>query len=153
MICMERETVRANVNWYCRLRDVQYGAYESYARRHGLTTKELFVLGIIWFSPDGCSQTEICARMSATKQTVSAIVKKFIGMGYMELTESEQDRRNKTIHLTDEGREYVGRIILPAAEAEVDAMAELSGEEIEQLVALTHKFSLMMKQKFEEADG
>ena len=121
---MERETVRANVNWYCRLRDVQYGAYESYARRHGLTTKELFVLDIIWFSPDGCSQTEICARMSATKQTVSAIVKKFIGMGYMELTESEQDRRNKTIHLTDEGREYVGRIILPAAEAEVKYPSE-----------------------------
>lgn len=50
---MEREEVRALVNQYCHLRDVQYGAYTVYARRHGLTTHELFVLDIVWFAPDG----------------------------------------------------------------------------------------------------
>ena len=29
---MEREEVRAYVNQYCHLRDVQYAAYELYAR-------------------------------------------------------------------------------------------------------------------------
>ena len=85
---MDYETVRTYVNQYCHLRDVQFAAYELYARKHGLTAKELFVLDIIWFAPDGCLQSEICDRMSATKQTISAIIKKFWKQGYVSLTES-----------------------------------------------------------------
>lgn len=146
---MNYEEVRNHVNQYGRLRDVQFAAYELYARKHNLTAKELFVLDILWFSPDGCLQTDICERLSATKQTVSAIVKKFMKKGYVSLTESKIDRRNKIIHFTSEGTEYVRRIIPPAAEAEIDAMAEMSGEDIVELVRLTTLFSRHMKEKFE----
>ena len=44
---MEREEVRAFVNQYCHLRDVQYAAYELHARKHNLTAKEELVLDII----------------------------------------------------------------------------------------------------------
>ena len=47
---MDREKVREQVNKYCRLRDVQYAAYTQCARKHNLTTNELFVLDLIWFS-------------------------------------------------------------------------------------------------------
>ena len=147
---MDREEVRAYVNQYCRLRDVQYAAYELYARRHGLTAKELFVLDIIWFSPDGCLQTDICERLSATKQTISAIIKKFMNKGYISLTESKTDRRNKIICFTSEGEAYVREIIPPAANAEIDAMAEMPGEDIAELVRLTTLFSQHMKEKFEK---
>lgn len=147
---MDREKVRAYVNQYCRLRDVQYAAYELYARKHGLTAKELFVLDIIWFSPEGCLQTDICERLSATKQTISAIIKKFLKKGYVTLTESEIDRRNKIIRFTSEGEEYVKGIIPPAANAEIDAMAEMPGEDIAELVRLTTLFSQHMKEKFEK---
>lgn len=147
---MDREEVRAYVNQYCRLRDVQYAAYELYARKHGLTAKELFVLDIIWFSPDGCLQTDICERLSATKQTISAIIKKFMNKGYISLTESKTDRRNKIIRFTSEGEAYVREIIPPAANAEIDAMAEMPGEDIAELVRLTTLFSQHMKEKFEK---
>lgn len=149
---MDREKVRAYVNQYCRLRDVQYAAYELYARKHGLTAKELFVLDIIWFSPEGCLQTDICERLSATKQTISAIIKKFLKKGYVTLTESEIDRRNKIIRFTSEGEEYVKGIIPPAANAEIDAMAEMAGEDIAELVRLTTIFSQHMKEKFESIE-
>ena len=145
---MEREKVRAFVNKYCKLRDVQFSAYEIYARKHGLTAKELFVLDIIWFSPDGCLQSEICERLSATKQTISAIIKKFLKQGYVSLTESETDRRNKVIRFTDEGAEYARRIIPPAAEAEIDAMSVLSENDIAELVRITDLFSYCMREKF-----
>lgn len=148
---MDRENIRAYVNWYCRLRDVQYAAYEEYARRFGLTTNELFVLDIIWFAAEGCSQTDISKRMSTSKQTISAIIKKFMRMGYVTLSESESDRRNKIVRLTDSGMEYARRIIVPAAEAEIDAMGELSEKEIETLVHLTDKLSFNMKNHFENA--
>lgn len=149
---MNREEVRAFVNQYCELRDVQYAAYELYARKHNLTAKELFVLDIIWFSPDGCLQTDICERLSATKQTISAIIKKFLKKGYVTLTESETDRRNKIIRFTDEGREYVRGIIPPAANAEIDAMAQMPGEDIAELVRLTTVFSRHMREKFENIE-
>lgn len=155
---MKREKVRDFVNRYCLLRDVQFAAYELYARRFGLTAKELFVLDIIWFAPEGCLQSEISERLSATKQTVSAIVKKFWKLGYLTMTESETDRRNKIVRFTEAGVEYAGRIIPPAAEAEIDAMAELDGKDIAELVRLTTLFSEQMKTKFqaikeEQQDG
>lgn len=148
---MEREEVRAYVNQYCALRDTQYAAYELCARKHGLTAKELFVLDIIWFAPEGCLQSEICERLSATRQTISAIVKKFWKLGYLSLTEAVYDRRNKIIRLTEAGKAYVQEIIPPAAKAENDAMAELSDKDIVELVRLTTLFSNCMKRKFEEA--
>ena len=146
---MEHEEVRAFVNQYCLLRDMQFAAYELYARKYGLTAKELFVLDIIWFAPDGCLQSEICDRLSATQQTVSAIIKKFWKLGYLSLTESESDRRNKIIRFTEAGVEYAKKIIPPAANAEIDSMAELSGEDIAELVRLTTLFSEQMKAKFQ----
>lgn len=149
---MDWEEVRNYVNQYCRLRDVQFAAYELYARKYNLTAKELFVLDIIWFSADGCLQSKICERLSATKQTVSAIIKKFWKLGYISLTESETDRRNKIIRFTDAGKEYAAKIIPPAANAEIDAMADLdmSGEDIAELVRLTTLFSNQMAKKFSE---
>ena len=146
---MDREKGRTFVNQYCLLRDVQFAAYELYARKYGLTAKELFVLDIIWFSEDGCLQSEISERLSATKQTVSAIVKKFWKLGYLSLTESEIDRRNKIVRFTEAGMEYTRKIIPPAASAEIDAMAELTGEDIAELVRLTTLFSEQMKAKFQ----
>ena len=148
---MDREEVRTYVNQYCALRDIQYAAYEMYARRHGLTAKELFVLDIIWFTPGDCLQSEICERLSATKQTVSAIIKKFLTQGYVSLTESKTDRRNKIVRFTNAGIEHTKNIIPPAAQAEIDAMNELSGKDIAELVRLTTLFSYCMKENFAKA--
>lgn len=147
---MEREKLNAYVNDYCKLRDVQFAAYEFYARKHGLTAKELFVLDIIWFEEDGCLQSEICERLSATKQTISAIIKKFWKQGYLSLTESETDRRNKIVRFTDRGKEYAKMIIPPAAQAENEAMAELDDNDIIELVRITTLFSCYMKTKFSD---
>ena len=147
---MNYEEARGYVNKYCRLRDMQFAAYESYARKRNLTAKELFVLDLIWFAENGCLQSEICERLSATKQTVSAIVKKFLKKGYVTLTESETDRRNKIIRLTKAGEEYAKKIIKPAADAEIEAMGELPDEDIAELERLTDMFSRCMKKKFDE---
>lgn len=147
---MKREEVRKNVNKYCRFRDIQFAAYELYARKHSLTAKELFVLDIIWFAPDGCMQSEICDRLSATKQTVSMIIKKFWKLGYLSLTESAADRRNKIVRFTEEGKEYAKKIIPSAAKAEINAMAKMPAEDIKELIRLTGIFSEHMKNSFDK---
>ena len=58
-------------------------------------------------------------------------------------------RRIRLVRFTAAGKEYVERIIPPAAQAENDAMAELSGEQQAELVRLTDLFSEQMRLKFQ----
>ena len=67
------QEVNAFVNAYCSLRDRQYAVYAGCAKAHRLTVNELFVLDILWFSPEGQTQKEICDRLSANKQTIARL--------------------------------------------------------------------------------
>ncbi len=136
------------VNAYCRLRDRQLAVYSKCAKRHGLTTNELFVLDILWFAPEGCTQKEICERLSSNKQTVAAIITRFWKKGYIYFEEVMEDRRNKRIRLTEAGKEYAASIIPPAAEAENVAMAELGLENLTELVDLTTRLTESMEKQF-----
>lgn len=75
---MKNQRINDLVNAFCVLRDRQYAVYAKCAAHHGLTVNELFVLDILWFSPDGCTQTDICRRLSANKQTIAAITGRFL---------------------------------------------------------------------------
>ena len=132
------------VNAYCRLRDRQHAVYGNCAKRHNLTTNELF-------APEGCTQTEIYERLSANKQTIAAIAAiagRFLKKGYIFSEEVAEDRRNKRICLTPAGRAYAKEIIPPAAEAENLAMAELGKEKLCELVRLTEKLTESMERRF-----
>ena len=136
------------VNAYCGLRDRQHAVYDRCAKRHNLTVNELFVLDILWFAPDGCTQKEICERLSANKQTIAAITGRFLKKGYIRMEEVAKDRRNKRIRFTDSGKTYAQTVIPPAADAENLAMAELGIKKIAELVRLTAAFTENMEREF-----
>lgn len=140
--------INALVNAYCRLRDRQHAVYSSCAKRHDLTANELFVLDILWFAPEGCTQTEICERLSSNKQTIAAIITRFRKKGYLTLEEADEERRSKRIRLTDSGKAYAGAVIPPSAEAENLAMAELGLENLIELVDLTTRLTENMERHF-----
>ena len=97
------QEVNAFVNAYCSLRDRQYAVYAGCAKAHRLTVNELFVLDILWFSPEGQTQKEICDRLSANKQTIAAIAGRFLKKGFVSAEEVAEDRRNKRLRLTKAG--------------------------------------------------
>lgn len=140
--------VNDKVNEYCRLRDRQHAVYANCAKANALTVNELFVIDILWFANGGITQTEIIERLSANKQTISAVITRFLKNGYITLVEKDSDRRNKVIRFTEKGLEYAREIIPPAADAENLAMADLSEEEMNELVRLTIKFTENMEKRF-----
>ena len=142
------QEINTLVNAYCRLRDRQYAVYSRCAKRHGLTANELFVLDILWFAPEGCTQTEICERLSANKQTIAAVIDRFRKKGLLWCEEVAEDRRNKRIRFTEAGRQYAGAVIPPAADAENLAMAELGIEKLTELVNLTARLTENMEKQF-----
>ena len=70
----------------------------------GLTAKQVFYLGEI-AKLDHPSFTEIAAALGVSKPSVTAIVNKFIEMGFMVKVQSDEDRRSAHVHLTQAGED------------------------------------------------
>lgn len=150
---IEDQKVNDKVYEYCRLRDRQRAVYTECARVNGLTVNELFVLDVLWFAENGITQKEIIERLSANKQTISAVISRFVRSEYITLDEKEGDRRKKVICFTKKGREFAEKIIPSAADAENLAMSDLSDREMNELIRLTGRFTENMEKRFSEVKG
>ncbi|MCM1334497.1 MAG: MarR family transcriptional regulator [Bacteroides sp.] len=147
---MEKEEVKKLTSQYRGLRDVQYAAYDTYARRHGLSSRELALLEQLWCSPGGCLQSELGVRLSSARQTISITVKKFVRLGYVTIATSESDRRIRVVTLTSEGKRYLKKLIPPIIKAENDAMSALTDEDAAALTRITALFSERMKENYDK---
>lgn len=132
---------RKNAYLYCKFRDEQFALYDEYAKSNGMMMKTFLVLNVLFYAKDGMTQKEICERTFQSKQIVSNIVKNLLGEGYVTLIEMEDDRRNKTVRLTDAGRTYAERPVRHITCSEDTAMSMFTPEEQEQLIALSRRFT------------
>lgn len=106
-----------------------------------MSVKALFILNVLYYSEQGCTQTTICERTFSSKQLVSATMKQYLEKGYVFFQEDTADRRNKLVHLTVEGRDYAEKIIPIVTEAECAAMSAFTVQEQETLLKLNSSFS------------
>ncbi len=122
--------------------------YEEYAKTVGLTYMSLTVLEIIYHAEIPCTQKEICALSHYNKQVVNTIVKNFAENGYIQFAEVQEDRRNKYVLLTEEGKAYADTIMLPLEEMEEKALIVLSeterGEMLDMLERCYEEYSRLM---------
>ena len=97
--------------------------YEEWAKSHGLSANSLLILQSLY---DGaCTQKAISQRWCIPKQTINTILKDLEARGYLELTAMEQDRRNKQISLTHEGKQFVDTIITQILKKELYVIQQM----------------------------
>lgn len=132
---------RKNAYLYCKFRDEQYALYDDYAKKNGILMKTLLVLNALYYSKDGMTQKEICQRTFNSKQTVNLIIKNLLQEGYIIIEEDPEDKRNKFVRMTDEGRAYAKIPVVHITWAEDTAMSMFTAEEQEQLINLSRKFT------------
>lgn len=109
--------------------------YEDYARKAGISYNSLYILNAIQQIKD-CTQKEICEKTLLPKQTVNNVVTAFYKSGYIELREFPENRRIKTIHLTEKGEQYADELIPHIHQADKVAMKSLTVEQQDTLLAL-----------------
>lgn len=114
-------------------------SYEDYAKSVGLNFTSLSILTAI-YETENCTQKKLCEGCFLPKQTVNAVVTSFYKKGWIRMQELPEDRRNKTIHFTEEGLREVEPIIQRTIKGECAAMAGLTEEEREQLLSLTRRY-------------
>lgn len=145
---------RRNAYLYCKFRDEQFALYDEYAKRHGMLMKTLLVVNVLYYAGDGMTQTEICRRTFQSKQTVNLIVKNLLSEGYVTVTETPENKRNKLVQMTDAGRDWCGQVVRHITWAEDTAMSMFSAQEQERLIDLSRTFTknlaMLVNQETEE---
>lgn len=137
--------IRGQISQYCSLLHEWNASYEEYAKSAGLSYTSLCVLSSIYSHPD-CTQKEIAEDCFLPKQTVNAVITSFWKKGWVKLTELPEDRRNKTVSFTEEGKNEAEAIMGRVHESEDAAMGKLTQEQRDTLLELTKIYILSCKE-------
>lgn len=113
--------------------------YEDYARKSGISYNSLYILNAIQQIKD-CTQKQICEKTLLPKQTVNNVITAFYKSGYIELREFPENRRIKTIHLTEKGENYADKLIPHIHEADKVAMNSLTEKQQDTLLSLMNTY-------------
>lgn len=112
--------------------------YKDYAKSYDLTYISMFILQLI---NDGTTQKELCDTLYFPKQTVNKVIFSFEKQGYITLIENPQDKRLRSIMLTDKGRNFQSKVISFIEQAELEAFASLTEQEQEIMTELWEKYT------------
>lgn len=114
--------------------------YADYARSVGLSYTSLHALHMVMLTKN-CTQKIIIEQTFLPKQTVNSVISAFCKQGIMELKESPEDRRVKTIHLTEKGQKFAKSILPQITESEIQSMAQFTDEERNLFLKFMKKYA------------
>lgn len=118
--------------------------YREWAKAHGISYFELLVILSLTEGP--CSQKEICQKWQIPKQTVNSILKNFLRNHWAELTPAIEDKRNKIILLTKEGRAYMEPLSQKLTDCECAVWEKLGEERQKALMETTALYNKLFRE-------
>ena len=133
------DDIEGQVNQFCNAWRALDLIYEDYSKIVDVPYTSLRILNLI-AREESCTQKSICEHTFLPKQTVNSIVTGFYRKGLLELRATSEDRRTKTIHLTEAGRAYSDGMIRHIRNAERKAMESLTEAQRMQLIESMHLY-------------
>jgi DNA-binding MarR family transcriptional regulator len=127
--------------------------YERYARNIGMSYSTLEVLCEIYNADAALTQRMICEITHLPKTTVNAIVKDMVKQNYVELQPMQNDRRQKGIFLTDEGRAYAQPIVEKMSTSELQAFQTLDKQTMQAMIAGVKTYQENFDKKLNHTKG
>lgn len=124
--------------------------YHEVAIKCGLSDSGYEILRALMILGEGCTQTNIYKNSYLNKQTVNSSVKQLVNKGLISLKQGKG--REYRIFLTDIGREYIDRKIMPVELAENEIFEELTEDEYNELIRLTEKYIDSFRKKIQQID-
>ena len=114
-------------------------SYAEYAKSVGLSFTSLAILSAI-HRTEKCTQKLLAEQCFLPKQTVNAVITSFYKRGRVELRELPEDRRNKTVHLTETGWAEAEHILRKVWQCEQSAMSQLTEDACAVLLSATRRY-------------
>ncbi len=119
------------------------GIYHKLALHAGLSDSAFYILYCIIEFGDGCLQRDIAEHYYISKQTVNSSIKNLEARGYLTLIRGKG--RDMHLQLTQDGQRFADEYITPVFTAENRVFSEMSTEETRQLLALTKKYTELLR--------
>lgn len=118
-----------------------------------MAKSQMMIIWTLWDFGKPCTQKEICEDWYENKQTINSAAKKLIEEGYIDITPSPDNFREKLLMLTEKGKFRAMRTVEKMVLAEKNAFAGLSEEEQNEFIRIYKKYYEMLKEEFSKIKG
>lgn len=122
--------------------------YHEAALKMNLSDSAFMIFYVINHLGDGCLQRDICHETFVNKQTIHSSIRKLEQQGYLYLKQGKG--RDKHIFLTQNGKNFIKKHIIPVVQKENEAFAALQPQEQKKLLELSQKYIKNLKMKLNE---
>ena len=122
--------------------------YRDAVRHLNISESEFWIWYTLVAMDGSYTQQDICSVWSLPKQTVNTIITHMKLKKYAYLEAIPGTRNHKVIRLTDEGRKYGEKIVLPISKAEEKAFEKISPDEFALITNLFGKYIEIIRGEF-----
>lgn len=122
--------------------------YRIWAKKHQLNYNALVILYTL-NDYKKCTQKQICEWWVLPKQTVHGILLDFEKKGYITITASTKNKRERLIAFTENGEIFASSILNRLYQMEENAMHKLGEEKRKQLIESNTKYYELLKEEIE----
>ena len=122
--------------------------YRDAVRHLNISESEFWIWYTLVAMDGNYTQQDICSVWSLPKQTVNTIITHMKLKKYAYLEAIPGTRNHKVIRLTDEGRRYGEKIVLPISMAEVKAFEKISPDEFALVTNIFGKYIEIIREEF-----
>ncbi len=121
--------------------------YQTILLKNGLSDSEYVVLFSLLELGEGCLQKDIANNGYINKKTTNSTIKKLEKNGLITLKAGKYP--NMHIYLTDEGKNFIKKCIIPIIETETRVMDSVSDSVFENLVKTYSKYISIFKDEID----
>ena len=88
--------------------------------------------------------------LSLSKQTINSSLKKLIETGYIVLSSTDDNKKNKIISLTEKGKRIAEKAADGVIDSEVKAIENMSVEKAKLFISLYEEYAMNLKEQFDK---
>ena len=122
--------------------------YTAWCASSGQNQYRLFVLYAL-YAHEPVTQKEIADSTGLSKQTVSTVMRALKAEELVVLRAGETDRREKSVHLTQKGKNYAAEILLPLHKLEQRVFDMMGADRVKQMTDTIALFNLVFEKEME----
>lgn len=124
--------------------------YHSAASKAGISDNELWVWYTLLVEEGEYSQQDISDMWSLPKQTVNSVISNLAKKGFLLLEAVPGTRNRKIIRITEEGRAYGERIVMPIYQAEQRSLERMPEDDRKMCISLLNEYIRFLSDEFLE---
>lgn len=126
------------------------GLYHQAAAGAGISDGEFWVWYTLLAMEEEHSQQDICDMWSLPKQTVHSAVSGLVKKNLVYLERVPGTHNRKTLHMTEDGKQYGEAVIRPILELEQRTMARMTEGERKACISLLGRYTSILREEFHE---